>query len=187
MLPSAANPADLANVTGISPYLLYYYSALPLEQLYAIGSFCTVHLVADHIDSLRPNVRAASCIYLCRAHHCHSQGHIVGEYRDNGKGRKLIVPELSSHIWNYFPMRFGPEKHLSKSLTFIAPDFASYKEDSRPLLGSCPKVHIDATTDLMCAQFPDSQVIVAASEQPQNTSLLCPSSHLQTKPANSIV
>jgi hypothetical protein len=64
MLPSTANPADPAsNVTGFSPYLLYYNSAPPLEQLYAFGSFCTVHLDADHLDPLRPNVRAASCIY----------------------------------------------------------------------------------------------------------------------------
>jgi hypothetical protein len=99
MLPSIANPADsLSNVTGFSPYLLYYNSAPPLEQIYAFGSFCTVHLDDDHIDSSRPNVRAASCIYHCRAHHCHSQGHIVWEYRSNGKGRKLIVPEISRHI-----------------------------------------------------------------------------------------
>ena len=121
---SAADPAS--NVTGFSPYLLYYNSAPPLEQLYAFGSFCTVHLDADHIDPLRPNIRAASCIYLCRAHHCNSQGHIVWDYRDHGKGRKLIVPELSSHVWNYFPMRSGSDKHLSNSLTFVAPDFASY-------------------------------------------------------------
>jgi transposase InsO family protein len=90
MLPSTANPADpLSNVTRFSPHLLYYNTAPPLEQLYAFGSFCTVHLDDDHIDSSRPNVRAASCIYLRRAHHCHSQGHIVWEYRANGKGRKL--------------------------------------------------------------------------------------------------
>jgi hypothetical protein len=125
MLSSTANPADPAsNVTGISPYLLYYNSAPPLEHLYAFAPFCTVYLDADHIDPLRPNVRVASCIYLYRAHHCHSQGHIVWDYRDNERGRKLIVPELSSHIWNYFPMRSGPEQHLSNSLTFIAPDFA---------------------------------------------------------------
>jgi hypothetical protein len=82
MLPSTANPADpLSNVTGFSPHLLYYNS--PLVQLYAFGSFCTVHLDDDHIDSSHPNVRAASCIYLCRAHHCHRQGHIVWEYRVN--------------------------------------------------------------------------------------------------------
>jgi hypothetical protein len=88
MLPSTANPPDpLSNVTGFSPYLLYYNSAPPLEQIYAFGSFCTVHLDDDHIDSSRPIVRAASCIYLCRTHHYHSQGHIVWEYHANGKGR----------------------------------------------------------------------------------------------------
>jgi hypothetical protein len=82
MLPSTANPADsLSNVTGFSPHLLYYNTAPPLEQLYVFGSFCTVHPDDDHIDSSRPNVCAASCIYLCRVHHCHSQGHIVWEYR----------------------------------------------------------------------------------------------------------
>ena len=172
MLPSTANPADPAsNVTGFSPYLLYYNSAPPLEQIYAFGSFCTVHLDADHLDPLRPNVRAASCIYLCRAHHCHSQGHIVWEYRDHGKGRKLIVPEISSHIWNYFPMRTGPEKHLSNSLTFVAPDLASHSAELRPPSDVCPKLYIDNTTDPMCPHFPDSQVIIAA---PSDASLSFP-------------
>jgi hypothetical protein len=50
MLPSTTNPTDpLSNVTGFSPYLLYYNSAPPLEQIYAFGSFCTVHLDDDHI------------------------------------------------------------------------------------------------------------------------------------------
>jgi hypothetical protein len=123
MLPSTANPEDsLSNVTGFSPYLLYYNSAPPLEQIYAFGSFCTVHLDGDHIDSSRPNVRAATCIYLYRTHHCHSQGHIVWEYRSNGKGHKLIVPEISRHIWNYFPMHSGSDKHLSNPLTFVPPE-----------------------------------------------------------------
>jgi hypothetical protein len=172
VLPSTANPADPAsNVTGFSPYLLYYDSAPPLEQLYAFGSFCTVHLDADHIGPLRPDARAASCIYLCRAHHCNSQGHIVWEYRDHGKGRKLIVPELSSHIWNYFPMQSGSDKHRSNSLTFVAPDFASYSEDSRPPSGPCPTLYIDNTTDPMCPHCPDSQAIHADSEEPHKASL----------------
>ena len=99
MLPSTANPADpLSNVTGFSPHLLYYNSAPPLQQLYAFGSFCTVHLDDDHLDSSRPNVRAASCVYLCRAHHCHNHGHIVWEYFANGKGHKLIAPGLKSRV-----------------------------------------------------------------------------------------
>jgi hypothetical protein len=103
---------------------------------------------------------------LCRAHHCNSQGHIVWEYRDHGKGRKLIVPELSSHIWNYCPMRSSSDKHLSNSLTFVAPDFASYSEDSRPPSGPCPTFYIDNTTAPMCPHFPDSQAILADSEEP---------------------
>jgi len=127
-----------------------------------------VHLDDDHIDSSRPNVRAASCIYLCRAHHCHSQGHIVWEYRANGKGRKLIVPEISCHIWNYFPMRSGPEKHLSNSLTFVPPDVCDPSSNSSADASSPafrPVMHMDATTDPMCPSFPDSQVILASSER----------------------
>jgi hypothetical protein len=190
MLPSTANPADPAStVTGFSPYLLYFNSAPVLEQLYAFGSFCTVHLDADHIDPLRPNVRAASCIYLCRAHHCHSQCRIVWEHRDDGKGRKLIVPELSSHILNYSPMRSGPDKHLSNSLTFGAPDFASYTEDSRPPLGPCPQLYIDKTSDPMCPHFPDSQVLLADLEERQvhPRHYLFPRSNLNTNPVDSIV
>ncbi len=84
-----------------------------------------------------------------------SQGHIVWEYRDHGKGRKLIVPEISSHIWNYFPIRTGPEKHLSNSLTFVAPDLASHSADLRPPSDVCPKLYIDNTTDPMCPHFPE--------------------------------
>jgi hypothetical protein len=74
MLPSTANPVDpLSNVTGFSTHLLYYNEDPPLEQLYAFGSFWTVHLDDDHIDSSRPNMCAASCIYLCRAHPCHNK------------------------------------------------------------------------------------------------------------------
>jgi hypothetical protein len=169
MLPSTANPADsLSNVTGFSPYLLYYNSAPPLEQIYAFGSFCTVHLDDDHIDSSRPNVRAATCIYLCRAHHCHSQGHIVWEYRSNGKGRKLIVPEISRHIWNYFPMRSGSDKHLSNSLTFVPPEVCDSCLPSSADISippSCPVLYMDAATDPMCPSFPDSHVIMDSGEQ----------------------
>ena len=166
-LPTTANPADPAsNVTGFSPHLLYYNSAPPLDQLYAFGSFCTVHLDDDHVDASRPHVRAASCIYLCRAHHAHSQGHIVWEYDTQGKGRKLIVPEISRHIWNYFPMRSGPDKHLSNFLTFVAPDVhADSHADAAVPRDVSPIFHMDASTDPMCPQFPDSQVILDAGEK----------------------
>ena len=168
-LPTTANPADPAsNVTGFSPHLLYYNSAPPLDQLYAFGSFCTVHLDDDHVDASRPHVRAASCIYLCRAHHAHSQGHIVWEYDTQGKGRKLIVPEISRHIWNYFPMRSGPDKHLSNFLTFVAPDVhADSHADAAVPRDVSPIFHMDASTDPMCPQFPDSQVILDAGEKSQ--------------------
>lgn len=162
MLPTTANPSDPAsNVTGFSPHLLYYNSAPPLEQLYAFGSFCTVHLDDDHIDITRPHVRAASCIYLCRAHHSHSQGHIVWEYDTKGKGRKLIVPEISRHIWNYFPMRSGPDKHLSNSLTFVAAVLPNADSDAAgtvaPASDISPVCHVDAATDPMCPQEPLQQ------------------------------
>ena len=171
MLPTTANPSDPAsNVTGFSPHLLYYNSAPPLEQLYAFGSFCTVHLDDDHIDSTRPHVRAASCIYLCRAHHSHSQGHIVWEYDTKGKGRKLIVPEISRHIWNYFPMRSGPDKHLSNSLTFVAADLCTPSVDS-PVVGTAapvsdisPVCHVDAATDPISPQLLTSQVLQDVEE-----------------------
>jgi len=183
MLPTTANPADPAsNVTGFSPHLLYYNSAPPLEQLYAFGSFCTVHLDDDHVDGSRPHVRAASCIYLCRAHHLHSQGHVVWEYDTKGKGRKLIVPEISRHIWNYFPMRVGPDKHLSNSLTFVAPDVCLPHNDC-PAAGAAvpndvpPIVQMDASTDPMCPEFPDPQVVPDADGQPQHSKQQPPSAY----------
>ena len=68
-------------------------------------------------------------------------------------------------------MRSGSDKHLSNSLTFVAPDFASYSEDSRPPSGPCPTLHIDNTTDPMCPHFPDSQAILANGEEPHKASL----------------
>ena len=38
---------------------------------------------------------------------------------DYKRRQKLIVPEISRNIWNYFPMRSGPAKHLSDLLTFV--------------------------------------------------------------------
>jgi hypothetical protein len=87
-------------------------------------------------------------------------------------------------------MRSGPDKHLSNSLTFGAPDFASYTEDSRPPLGSCPQLYIDKTTDPMCHHFPQilksfSQIVRNGNAHPHHH--LFPRRNLNTKPVNSIV
>lgn len=172
MLPTTANPADPAsNLTGFSSHLLYYNSAPPLEQIYAFGSFCTVHLDEDHIQHELPNVRAASCVYLCRAHHYQSQGHMVWQYDASGKGRKLIVPELSRHIWNYFPMRPSPDQHLSNSLTFVAADLDMSHSTSHA--SGTPISHTDAATDPICSQTPDSHVLLETEEALQSA----PSAH----------
>ena len=90
VLPTTANA--IASTSGFSPHFLYYGSAPPLVEYYPFGSYCTVHLDDDHID---PLVRAAQCIYLYRAHHLLSKGHVLWEYRASGKGRRLIVPSAA--------------------------------------------------------------------------------------------
>ena len=127
----------------------------------------------SNVTGFSPHLLYYNCIYLCRAHHCDTQGHIVWEYLANRKGRKLIVPEISRHIWNYFPMRSGPDKHLSNLLTFVPPDVchpdlqssADISDSSSPPSGPSPVLYMDATTDPMCPLFPDSQVILDAGER----------------------
>jgi len=50
------------------------------------------------------NVTASPCVHLGNAGHFKSKGHVVW---DQKRRRKLIVPEISRNIWNYFPMRSG--------------------------------------------------------------------------------
>jgi len=89
-LPTKANPTDgTTYVTGFLPY----------------GSYCSVHMDNDQADTTKKNVTASPCIYICNAGHFKSKRHVVWDYK---RHRKLIVPEISQNIWNYFPMRSGP-------------------------------------------------------------------------------
>ena len=91
----------------------------------------------DHADKTNKNVTASPCIYLCNAGHFKSKGHVVWDYK---RRRKLIVPEISRNIWNYFSMRSGPVKHLLNLLTFVE---AKVDESSGELASATKVSEID--------------------------------------------
>ena len=129
-LPTTANPSDgTTDATGFSPHMQYYSSQPLMDNFYAFGSYCSVHMDIDHSDATNKNVTASPCVYLCSAGHFHSKGHVVWDYK---RRRKLIVPEISRNIWNYFPMRSGPAKHISDLLTFVTVE-ARVDDDSGKL------------------------------------------------------
>ena len=186
VLPTTAN--DAASTNGFSPHSLYYGSAPSLDECYPFGSFCTVHLDDDHIDPSRPLVRAAQCIYLCRAHHLQSKGHVLWEYRASGKGRKLIVPTIGHNIWNYFPLRNHDSQHLTSLLTFVPAAVPSAHESPtasdvslstqiEPPLSACDVMNP------LSPDFPNSQVILDADERSilQHEHIAVPRSSYRTR------
>jgi hypothetical protein len=157
-LPTKANPTDgTTDVTGFSPYLKYYGSQPSMDSFYVFGSYCSVHMDDDHVDKTNKNVTASPCVYLCNAGHFKSKGHVVWDYK---RRRKLIVPEISRNIWNYFPMRNGPAKHLSDLLTFVE----ARVDDSSELLASSTKISAMHEIDPSSDDFPNNQVRLDAAE-----------------------
>jgi len=73
---------------------------------------------------------------------------------DYKRRRKLIVPEISQNIWNYFPMRSGPAKHLSDLLTFVE----ARVDESSELLTSATKISAIDEIDPSSDDFPNNQV-----------------------------
>ena len=115
-LPTSTN-AGGSNSSGLSPDYVYDKSEFVPDNWFAFGSYCTAHLDSDHTDKDK-RVTAASCVYLCQAHHCGASGHIIWDYKNN---RKLTVPTIATAQWNYFPKRPAGQQHLSNMLTFISP------------------------------------------------------------------
>ena len=115
-LPTTANPGG-SDSTGLPPQYVFDGATMEVGTWYAFGSQCYVHLDRDH-SSQDKNIQAASCVYLCRAHHAHSSGHILWDYKAR---RRLTVPIITSSQWNYFPLRPHGQQHLSMFLTWVAP------------------------------------------------------------------
>ena len=82
------------------PDYIYDTTVCDVENHYAFGSFCSVHLDSDHTDD-DPKVKAASCVYLSKSHHTGCSGHFVWDYINH---RRLSVPTISNNQWNYFPL-----------------------------------------------------------------------------------
>ena len=119
-LPTSANEGK-QDCTGLSPNFVYRSQEPDIKNWFAFGSFCTVHLDDDHTD---PNKRvtAVSCVYLCKARHLGSSGHVLGDYVHR---RRLMVPSLITNQWNHFPLRKTLETHMSHMLTFVQVDVNS--------------------------------------------------------------
>jgi len=60
------------------------------------------------------------------------------------------VPEISRKIWNYFPMRSGPAKHLSDLLTFIEANV----DDSSGEMASATRISAVDEIDPSSDDFP---------------------------------
>ena len=116
-LPTSAN-ITLDASAGLSPNEVESMPDTDLTSFHAFGSQCFVHLDSEHRISSEPNVQAAACIYLCRAHHVGAPGHVVWDYIHC---RRLIVPSIKHPQWNYYPLRSPGPCHLSSRLTWESP------------------------------------------------------------------
>jgi hypothetical protein len=116
VLSSSANPTDDGHV-GMPPDYIYDTTVCDVDNHYAFGSFCSVHLDIDHTDD-DPKVKAASCVYLSKSHHIGCSGHFVWDYVNH---RRLTVPSISNNQWNSFPLRAPGTRHFSTDLTFESP------------------------------------------------------------------
>jgi len=173
-LPTKANPTDGTTVvTGFSPYLKYYGSQTSMDSFYVFGSYFSVHMNDDYVDKTNKNVTALPRVYLCNAGHFKSKGHVVWDYK---RRRELIVHEISRNIWNYFPMRSGPAKHLSDLLTFVE----ARVDDSSELLASSTKKSAIHEIDPSSDDFPNDQVRLYAAEITQLASDLASSPQMAT-------
>ena len=157
-LPSTANSAtDGIDVTGFAPYYAYYGSLPDIDDFYSFGAYTSVHLDPDHTRADDRHNTAATCVYLCKAHHFQSKGHVVWDYV---KRRKLIVPSLSKHVFNYFPMR-ATGHHLSDHLTFVDAKIDDPDIAQAQVTKIDPSDEIDPTSK----DFPDSQVVLDDAER----------------------
>ena len=128
-LPTTANPTD-DDILGLPPNYLHGSTDFDISTWHAFGSHCTVHLDPERKIPSEPHVTAASCVYLCKAHHIGASGHVLWDYKHK---RRLIVPSITTGPqWNYFPMRPQGQQHLSIFLTWEAPPVLSEGSPSQP-------------------------------------------------------
>ena len=134
-LPTSAN-ITLDASAGLSPNEVEGMPDTDLTSFHAFGSQCFVHLDSEHRISSEPNVQAAACIYLCRAHHLGAPGHVVWDYIHR---RRLIVPSIKHPQWNYYPLRSPGPCHLSSRLTWESPPVESIPTvEQQPIDHSLP-------------------------------------------------
>lgn len=141
-LPTTANPTD-DDILGLPPNYLHGSTDFDISTWHAFGSHCTVHLDPEHKIPSEPHVTAASCVYLCKAHHIGASGHVLWDYKHK---RRLIVPSITTGPqWNYFPMRPQGQQHLSIFLTWEAPPVLSEGAPSQPK-SAIPAIDISVPT-----------------------------------------
>ena len=127
----------------------------------------------DHVNQTNENATASPCVYLCNAGHFKSKGHVVWDYK---RHRKLIVPDISRNIWNYFPMCSGPAKHLSDLLTFVE----ARVDESLELLAPATKISAIDEIDPSSDDLPNNQVRLDEAETTQLASALASSPQMAT-------
>ena len=128
---------------GLSPRFVAFQSDLDLDHWFAFGSYCAVHLDNDHKVPGDPHRTAANCVYLCKAHHEGSSGHILWDITHQ---RRLTVPRPTRSQWNFFPLRPMGKRHLSSSFTWEAPDVADETGRNtvvQPFTSAQDDIHID--------------------------------------------
>jgi len=89
---------------------------------------------------------------------------------------KLIVPEISQNIWNYFPIRSGLAKHLSDLLTFVE----ARVDESSEKLASKTKISAIDEIDPSSDDFPNNQVRLDEVATTQHASELASSPQMAT-------
>ena len=129
-LPTSAN-ITMDSCAGLSPNEVEGDNVLDITSFYAFGSHCFVHLDKEHRLASQPNVQAAACVYLCKAHHLGVPGHVVWDYQNR---RRLTVPRLSSPEWNFYPLRKLGQRHLSSRLTWESPPVEQHAISPSPLI-----------------------------------------------------
>jgi len=108
----------------------------------------------DRINKTNENIMALPrqpCVHLCNAGHFESKGHVVWDYKHR---QKLIVPEILQNIWNCFPMRSSPAKHLLDLLYFVE----AKVDDSSGEIASALKISAVEEIYPSSDDFPEDQL-----------------------------
>ena len=153
-LPTSAN-ITLDNCAGLSPNEVEGATSIDIDSYYAFGSQCFVHLDREHRITSAPHVQAATCVYMCKAHHLGAPGHVVWDYVQR---RRLTVPSISQPEWNHYPLRPAGERHLSSRLTWESPPV----DQPREATSACPFKQVPEQVDDELA--PDLKATIVESD-----------------------